>query len=259
MLHRGLISKGAGNIWEVIRDTTRALVPQSVRFSLQTAFGGHPAIYRFAVGRFGVRAATLVDRKTDVCIEAPPGSGNSFVVQSFWLANPDTVIAHHHHVAAQVMAARSFGVPVLTILRNPIDCVLARVVDPSKQSDITLLLRRWMGFWTGVEPLLDQIACSTFESMVKDPSSCIDLINSTFGSGFSRTLPTQDEVFEIMHQERRRTNPVSQNGEQYHPNVPDPAKAELKRRIRPLVERHRLTEPALEQYRLLTATLSTMH
>lgn len=238
----------------MIRRATRALIPEPVRFSVLTAFGRYPSAYRFVAGTFGLRGDDLVDRHTDICIEAPPGSGNSFVVQAFSMANPKAYIAHHHHVSAQVLSALHFGIPVLTILRNPVDCVLARVMDPDKLSDISLTLRAWIAFWDVVEPKLDRIACSTFEDMVADPSRSIDLLNQTFGTNFNRTLPEAAEVFEVMH--HKRSSSQEHRGKAgYHPNVPDSAKAVLKERVRPRVEEHSLTDRTLEKYRTLTARL----
>jgi hypothetical protein len=225
------------------------------RFGVLTALGRSPSAYNIFARQFGSRPETLVRPDTRLCIEAPPGSGNSFFVQAFSLANPGLAIAHHHHMSAQVAAAVKWNVPTLVILRDPIDCVLARVPDLTELRMIGPNLRMWLSFWAKVGGLLDRIALVRFEDMVARPEATIDLINDTFSTAFNSALPPAEAVFEVMHEHRRAS--TSPDGmANLHPNVPDPAKAARKREVRPHAVAHRLAAPAQEMYRLLLARYS---
>ena len=225
---------------------------EPLRFGALTALGRSPNAYNVIARRFGSRPETVVRPDTKLCIEAPPGSGNSFIVQAFSLANPGLAIAHHHHMSAQVAAAVKYGVPTLVILRDPIDCVLARVPDLTEQRMIGPNLRMWLSFWTRVGGLLDRVALVRFEDMVARPETTIRLINDTFSTSFNWTLPPAEAVFEVMHEHRRASTSPGDMANP-HPNVPDPAKAARKREVRPHVLAHRLSGPAQEMYRLLLA------
>ena len=230
---------------------------EPLRFSALSALGRSPNAYLLMARRFGSRPETVIAPDTELCIEAPPGSGNSFFVQAFTLANPGLRIAHHHHMSAQVVAAVRLGVPTLVILRDPIDCVLARVPATDELKMIGPNLRMWLSFWTRVEPVLERIARVRFQDMVTNPEAAIDLINRTYSTTFKSTLPSSDAVFEIMH-EHRRSSTMPGETLHPHPNVPDPAKAARKREVRPHVLAHRLATPAQELYHRLLGNFPSL-
>ena len=215
--------------------------------------GRTPFAYGTTARLFSSHAESLATSLTDVCIEAPPGSGNSFIVQAFSLANPDVRIAHHHHVPAQVLSAAKQGIPTLVILRNPIDCVLARVPDLQNLSMIGPNLRMWIGFWVGVSGVLDRIAVTTFEDLVADPRGPIELINRRFETKFKSVLPSTDHVFEIMRSHRAASPSLDRSIP--HPNVPDARKAARKDAIRPYVYAHRAAPKAQRLYQRLREEL----
>jgi hypothetical protein len=232
---------------------TRRRLPESLRINALSIVGRSPRAYEFIARRFGGRAGSLVDSTTDLCIEAPPGSGNSFIVQAFALANPSTKVAHHHHVSSQVATALRMGIPSLVILRNPIDCVLARVREMNELDLIGPNFRMWWAFWRDMESLMGRVVLMTFEDLVSEPDKAIELVNHKFGKAFNSVLPTSEEVFDVMRLHRRESV-LPDVEKSLDPNVPDSNKANAKRLMKPHVVAHRLARITEEFYQRILPT-----
>jgi len=216
---------------------------QRLRLSTLTVLGRHEAIFT-QIAAVGDSAETLVKPTTDLCVEAPPRSANSFFVVGFRMANPDAHIAHHHHVPAQILTAIRLNVPRLTILRNPIDSALAKAAPMGREFLIGTTLHRWLSFWETLSPLLQTASPVLFEHLVADPRAVIDRLNATYGTTFSREFPAQDEVFSSIEASRRTTH----GDDAASPNVPDDRTHQKENTMRALAEGHRLAQPALRLY-----------
>ena len=66
----------------------------------------------------------LISKKTEIVIEGYPRSANTFSVFAFLQAQGRHIsIAHHLHVEAQIVLGVRWGIPVLVLLRNPVDAI----------------------------------------------------------------------------------------------------------------------------------------
>lgn len=64
----------------------------------------------------------IVGRGTDIVIEGFPRTGNTFAVVAFKnVQDRNYQIAHHLHIISQVKKAVSNNVPVIVLVRNPVD------------------------------------------------------------------------------------------------------------------------------------------
>lgn len=236
----------------VTKQSGFSLAPlQAARLSVINHLGKHPRAFNRLVS-FGSGRSSLVGESTDLCVEAPPGSGNSFFVVGFLMTNPGATVAHHHHVPAQVLNAARLDVPVLTILRDPIQCALSRAVPGNRPFLITTTLKRWITFWSKLEPQLSIASPVTFEAVTSNPKSVIEAINSKYGSGFLTDFPDERAVFASIESARLLTvGSDSRPG----PNTPDIRKAEKKAVLRPVAESHPLAGPALELYQSLLGSV----
>lgn len=227
---------------------------QQARLSALTVLGRHPTLFHLVAG-FGSGRQTLVTETTGLCIEAPPRCGNSFFVTGFSMANPQVELAHHHHVPAQVMRATSLRVPVVTLLRNPIDSALAKAAPGNQPFLIGTTLRRWIVFWDVVQGLASQIPVVPFEYLIEDPAGVITRINQQFGASFSTDFPDTARVFAEMERSRL-SNLGAQAAAKPNPNIPHESIAETEARLRPGAQRHPLSDQALRTYRELLARVS---
>ena len=221
---------------------------QSLRLGIQTHVGRSPLLYQLLHRtRSAPRSRNLVGPETDLCIEAPSGSGNSVFVRSFQIANPDVSVAHHHHVAAQVKRSVAFGVPTLVILRNPIDCSVSR----SRRAPwmVGPVLSQWLHFFRAVEALDAEVLRLSFELVTSEPGTAVRLVNERFSRAFETDLPDAEDVFARMDAGWRQLS--GGDDSVLNPNRPDPAADELRERVRPRAEAHPLAAPALELYERL--------
>jgi hypothetical protein len=212
----------------------------ALRLAVQTHVGRSPLLYRGMHRlRGAARSANLVDAASDVCIEAPSGSGNSFFVNGFMMINPGARVAHHHHVAAQLKRSAALGIPSLAILRNPIDCVASRSQDAPWLTGP--VFDQWLRFFQAADALQGSLLLLTFETVTGDPCGAVQRLNERFGCDFESVFPEPSRVFAHMDAAFGEASP----GDTRNPNRPDPARAEARARARRIAQAHRLAAPAL--------------
>jgi hypothetical protein len=223
---------------------------RSTRLNVRTFLGQSAFLYGAFQKSLGTpRSKKLVVPNTQVCIEAPSGSGNSFFVNGFKMANPGVQAAHHHHVAAQIKRAVAFDVPRVVILRNPIDCVVSRSCrEPWRIAPVYL---QWIRFFHAVEALRQFVLIASFHTVTTKPETVVGALNAKFGTNFNMTFPKADEVFLKMDRQYARAV-GAHSGLVINPNRPHLAKEDLKNTIRPLVMRHRLSHRAFGVYESLS-------
>jgi len=197
------------------------------------------------------RIQTMVGRNTDLCIEAPSGSGNSYFVNGFRMINPDVRLANHHHVAAQVTRGVHYKVPTVAILRDPLDCVVSRTAFWNAPLMAGAVFIQWIRFFRAVEQVRDHILLASFESVTGKPEVVIKAINDRFGTAFNSQFPPMEQIAASMG---RQYTGYTDGPEQQNPNLPSSEKESAKARIRPIVLSHRLARPACDLYARLGKT-----
>ena len=76
---------------------------------------------------FNKPACDICTTKTDLCIEAYPSSANSYLCNLIKALNREIDIAHHTHSIANIKLAFRYNVPVVVIIRNPIEAISSRI------------------------------------------------------------------------------------------------------------------------------------
>jgi hypothetical protein len=218
------------------------------RLRAQTEIGRSPFLYQLLHRLRGVpRSGNLVDPASDLCIEAPSGSGTSFFVNGFLMINSGVRLSHHHHVAAQLKRSVALRVPTAVILRDPIDCVVSR----SYQAPwlVGPVFAQWIRFFTTAEALAPSLQLLAFGGVTGDPGAAVERINRRFTRSFESGFPEPSRVFGHMDEPYARA--VGNGAGGRNPNRPNPSKIARQRAIRPLVESHRLAPTATALYRRL--------
>ena len=75
--------------------------------------------------------ARLADRRTKICVEGYPSTGNTlatFVILRCWPDIRAPQIASHRHSAAAVKSAVHRGVPTIVLVREPVTAIASNVV-----------------------------------------------------------------------------------------------------------------------------------
>lgn len=147
--------------------------------------GERPALFRAYYARHPRFRHLLVRPDTDLVIEGFPRSANSFAVLAFEQAQPSPPrLAHHLHAPAQLELAVRYGVPVLVLLREPIDAVASLLIrEPGLDADVALA--RYHAFHRAVERHVERLVLARFTQVTRDFGSVIEAVNQRFGRSFT--------------------------------------------------------------------------
>lgn len=137
-----------------------------------------------------------VTRSTQLVIEGYMGSGNSFAREAFVLANPAVGVASHRHSTAQLLRAQSLGVPILFLVRDPIDAIPSYVA----RHEVLRLgqeLRRYQRLYEVILDMIDTgtvVALALFDEVVSDFGGVTHRVNAVFDTQFVAFGNSPDDV-----------------------------------------------------------------
>jgi hypothetical protein len=127
----------------------------------------------------------VVDARTDLLVEGYPSAANTFTREALEHADPGIRIASHLHTVAHVHRALHLGVPVLILLRPPVDSVVSVLARfPAQDSDVGTELREYVRFYRGVLALADQVALACFEDTTTRLGDVTRALNRQLGTSF---------------------------------------------------------------------------
>lgn len=130
------------------------------------------------------RRHLLVRPDSGILIEGFPRSANTWAFATFEHANPSFHVGRHLHCLGHVDLALRLDVPVLILVRDPVDAVASyRVRQPFLPA--STLLRDWVHFYRGVQRRSAEVTVATFEQITDDPGAVIRRVNERTGSNFS--------------------------------------------------------------------------
>lgn len=125
--------------------------------------------------------SVVISSETTAVVDGFPRSGNSFFVALLSVSQPSSlVMSHHLHSAAHIKAGVRKGVPVVVIVREPRDAVLAyQAYD--KLVPLSECLRDWISFYRQILSLPQKsFALARFERFIKDGNHVVDDVNAVF-------------------------------------------------------------------------------
>lgn len=132
-----------------------------------------------------------VDDDTDLVIEGFPRSANTYAVAAFRCANgSDPVVADHLHSSASVREGVRRGLPVLVLIRDPV-AACASLIQRQAVRPATALTA-YIRFHRGIEPVLDRVVVSGFETTTTSFGTAIEALNRRFGTAYRVYEPTPE-------------------------------------------------------------------
>lgn len=161
----------------------RRLTTDDTRFRLHNWLCAHgPTSRAYAAAQPKIRRGSVGDR-TELVIEGFPRSANTYALAAFTCANgPRTVVASHLHAAASVAAGVRRELPVIVVLRDPLDaCVSLLQRQPVRPSSA---LRAYVRFHERITPLVPDLVVSDFPVTTRSFGTTIEAANRRFGSTF---------------------------------------------------------------------------
>jgi len=178
------------------RDRLGAAV-RTLQYTLRYVVNVHPWLYMPLARRWHCdNRDRLVERDTELVIEAFGRSGSTFAVLTFEMAQPRHVkTAHHSHAAAQVIVAARWQIPTLVIVRRPMDSALSHMVR--RRIPARPALKSWIRFHEHILPYRDRLLVTTLESVSTDFGLVTRAINQRFGTDFKELEHTQENQARI--------------------------------------------------------------
>ncbi|MGH9049522.1 MAG: hypothetical protein ACRDY4_07335 [Acidimicrobiia bacterium] len=128
----------------------------------------------------------VVDRRTDLVVEGYPSAANTFAREALEHANRGIRIASHLHTVAHVRRALHLGVPVVILLRPPVDSVVSVLARfPGQSSGVASELRDYVRFYRGVLALSGRVALACFEDTTTRLGGVTGAVNRQLGTSFA--------------------------------------------------------------------------
>ncbi len=178
--------------WPLRRSTLPRHLVNIVRYRLAEWLLAGPVRARsYSYFRSSVKA-NIISESTQIVIEGYPRSANSYALAAFHISNgKDIPVAHHLHSAVNVEIGVRRGMPVLVLLREPLDAassLLLRVPSmPAK-----LALERYIRFYKRIVPLTSSVVIAPYDIVVSDFGTVLHEVNHRFGTSFKIYEPSAD-------------------------------------------------------------------
>ena len=198
----------------------------------KTIVAEHPS---FAVPLARIRGhGEVVDKSTDIVMEAFVRSGLSFAVAAFRLAQePRAVrVAHHTHSPSTLIDGMRHGVPSLLLVRDPKDAVVSYAIK-TPDTSLGAALRGYVRFHRA---LLDQrgaLVVGTFEQATGDLASVIRRVNERFATSFGLFEHSEANVSRVFREIEDDWKHRGRDQDERERGVPRPstAREEMKSRL----------------------------
>lgn len=139
-------------------------------------------IFKYVYRLFSPIHKNLVKPTTDIVIEGFPRSGNTFALASFTYSNK-VEVASHVHLPYQIVFAHTYTIPIIILIRHPLDAVASLMIRDSKYT-VDEALVYYMMFHAVVEKYKDSLIISDFNDTVTDFPSIIQKLNNKFETSF---------------------------------------------------------------------------
>jgi len=149
--------------------------------------------------------ASLCEKESDLCVEAYPSSANSFLWRLLAYLNSDLSIAHHSHSKANIKTALAYGIPVITVIRVPLDAISSKLLRFGGKLEESVL--EYIDFHRFVYENRDKLTVLSFEEVINDTSATLRKITDETGIAFvySDLEQAKNEVFSQLRESAART------------------------------------------------------
>jgi hypothetical protein len=171
----------------------------------------------------------MVTRRTRITIEGYPRSANTYAVYAFKHVNEIqwNEVGHHLHVQAQIIRSVKYRIPIILLIRHPLEAVRSLVVrhDFIPVADA---LEDYIRFYSDLYKLRDGFVVANFDDVIEHFGKIIERVNQRFSTNFN-LFPDQDEQAKAaVFEEIDRRNRHLDKGKVTHLYRPDKDKDSLK-------------------------------
>lgn len=204
------------------------------RYYVRAYLSRFPRIFSYIYGLKSRNKNLLVGPKTELLIEGFPRSANTFSVLAFEKAQSRKVhVAHHMHSSAQIVNAVRFNIPILILIRNPIDSISSMVLR-NKNLSISRLLAQYSEFHEAIYEYNKQFIVVDFNEVTSNFGQVIEKINTRFDVRFDGFKHDDNNISEVFNEVDR---------------IEDKAKRLANERSRPSAEKELTKRLIIEEIR----------
>ena len=190
----------------------------------------------------------MVTCKTRITIEGYPRSANTYAVYAFKHVNELdwNEVGHHLHVQAQILRSIKYKIPVILLIRHPLEAVRSLVVRHDF-IPVNEALEDYIRFYNDLYSFREEFVVADFEDVIEHFGEIIQQLNKRYSSNFN-LFPDQDEQAKAaVFDEIDRRNRHLDQGKVTHLYRPDKDKENLKNAVE-LQENSELYQQALSIY-----------
>lgn len=190
----------------------------------------------------------MVTKKTKITIEGYPRSANTYAVYAFKYVNDLqwNEIGHHLHVQAQVIRSVKYKIPVILLIRHPLEAVRSMVVRHDFVP-VNEALEDYIRFYEDLYELQHGFIVAMFEDVIQNYGTIIHQLNDRFSSDFNLFPDHDEQAIAAVLEETDKLNRSLDKGKLTHLYRPDKGKDSLKNAVE-LQEDSELYQKALAIY-----------
>lgn len=119
----------------------------------------------------------LVADGTDLVVEGFPRSANTFFAAKVSLQQSNAIkIASHLHCFHQIRIANKKNIPIIILLRDPLDAVASEYLR-NRKSSIKIMLKEYISFYSQLLPLTHSVFIILFVSAIGDNKKMLKEFN----------------------------------------------------------------------------------
>lgn len=173
---------------------------RDIVFNARIALGEWPFPHR-AIERLRPEVRNrLTLRDTRIVIEGFPRSANSFAYHAFLYAqekNWGGHIAHHVHVPSQFKVANRYGVPVLILIRNPVDTTVSLRTRHTHLSSKGVLCG-YIRYYSSLKKHIEDFVFGSFCTATSSFGKLIEVVNKKYNKNFEVFEHNEEKELKIM-------------------------------------------------------------
>lgn len=208
----------------------------------------------------------IVNSGTQIVIEGFPRSANTFAFNIFKESfikgglNPKD-IAHHVHSFKQISAGIEHEIPVLVLIRDPLEAVASLIVmqnsgvsDKNLKLIIDSYLYQYLYFYTQTMEHRNKLMLVEFNEVVNNYDIVIGNVNKMFNTNFE-IINVNKKQSQIILSKIEDDTKVKFNADEKKMSIPSKKKISDKNRLFPLIEKSKYYQEASSIYKLLISTI----
>jgi len=158
---------------------------QNIKLLIKSFIGKYSHIYFLILKVKKGKVELFPNYNTDIVISGPPRSANSFAFQAFLKAQKkDINISHHLHVSCVIKEAVKRKIPVILLIRRPVDVVCSWVIrNPNLSPYICMLY--YISYYNSLKKYINEVVIAPFYIVIKDYGKVIEVVNEKFDKNFN--------------------------------------------------------------------------